>query len=145
MIEVEIRDLQDEPLPVDLLRRTVQETAEEVASALPDRVSLVFVDDEQIHEINRRYRHIDRPTDVISFEAEEEEEGETAGEIIVSVPTALRQAVAAGHDLHTELAWLVSHGLLHVTGMEDETQEQLDEMLVKQRRVLVRLGLGANQ
>ncbi len=145
MIEVEIRDLQDEPLPVDLLRRTVQETAEEVASALPDRVSLVFVDDEQIHEINRRYRHIDRPTDVISFEAEEEEEGETAGEIIVSVPTALRQAVAAGHDLHTELAWLVSHGLLHVTGMEDETQEQLDEMLVKQRRVLARLGLGANQ
>lgn len=145
MIEVEIRDLQDEPLPVDLLRRTVQETAEEVASALPDRVSLVFVDDEQIHEINRRYRHIDRPTDVISFEAEEEEEGETAGEIIVSVPTALRQAVAAGHHLHTELAWLVSHGLLHVTGMEDETQEQLDEMLVKQRRVLARLGLGANQ
>ncbi|MEN6345957.1 MAG: rRNA maturation RNase YbeY [Armatimonadia bacterium] len=145
MIEVEIRDLQDEPLPVDLLRRTVQETAAEVASALPDRVSLVFVDDEQIHEINRRYRHIDRPTDVISFEAEEEEEGETAGEIIVSVPTALRQATAAGHDLHTELAWLVSHGLLHVTGMEDETQEQLDEMLIKQRRVLARLGLGANQ
>jgi len=145
VIEVEIRDLQDEPLPVDLLRQTVQETAEEVASALPDRVSLVFVDDEQIHELNRRYRHIDRPTDVISFEAEEEEDGETDGEIIVSVPTALRQAVAAGHDLHTELAWLVSHGLLHVTGMEDETQEQLDEMLVKQRRVLARLGLGANQ
>ncbi len=103
-------------------------------------VGLVLVDDERIAEVNQRFRGLDGPTDVISFEAEEEGP-DLVGEIIVSVETARRQAEAAGHDLTTELAWLVAHGMLHVAGMDHSTQEQLEDMLHLQRIILTQLGL----
>lgn len=138
-MELEIRDLQDDALPLELLRDSARRAAR-VAGIDPDHLSLVFVDDEQIREINRRFRNLDRPTDVIAFETEEDGD-ETVGEVIVSVPTARRQALGAGHSLEAELVWLIAHGVLHVAGMDDATQDGLDRMIAKQMEIAAHLGL----
>jgi len=139
-MQIHVRDLQEMAVDHGLLCR-VAEATDEIAPRRTDQLTLVFVDDDQIQNLNRRFRHIDAPTDVISFEPDEED-GEP-GEVIVSVPTALRQSQVAGHDLTRELAWLVSHGVLHVAGMDDPDEEALDQMLALQRRVMKRMGLDA--
>lgn len=140
-MELEVRDLQFEALRRELIQRVVTETAQCVEMDL-DRLSLALLDDEQIQEVNERFRNVDGPTDVIAFEAEAQGD-ELVGEVIVSVETARRQAEHAGHSLDTELAWLIAHGVLHVAGMSDETESDLEDMLVKQREVMRRLGLEA--
>ncbi len=138
-MEVEIRDLQYDDLPRELILRVAAE-AVRVAQIDLATLSLVLVDDDQIQDINRRFRNKDRPTDVISFEAEDEGDGPT-GEIIISIETTKRQGISAGHGFDAELAWLIAHGVLHVAGMDDTTQAQLDVMIEKQRIVMHRLGL----
>ncbi len=138
-MKIELRNLQTTAVSMDVLRRVLHATATHVQAPI-DVVGLVLVDDDKIAELNHRFRGLDGPTDVISFEAEEEGP-DLVGEIIVSVETARRQAQAAGHDLTTELAWLVAHGMLHVAGMDDSTREQLEDMLRLQRIILTQLGL----
>lgn len=104
-------------------------------------LSVVFVDDEQIHEINRTYRQIDRPTDVISFalaydsEVFEGEESEL-GEIYINLDATRRQAKAYGHSLHRELAFLFCHGLLHLCGYDHMTKEDEQVMFALQDEIL---------
>jgi probable rRNA maturation factor len=136
-MQVHVRDLQPIPVDYELLRRAAQAT-DEIAPRRTEELSLVLVDDPQIQEINRRFRHLDRPTDVIAFEPEEDGE---PGEVILSVSTALRQAQEAGHDLDWEMAWLVAHGVLHVAGMDDPDEPSLERMLALQRQVMQRLNL----
>lgn len=138
-MELDVRDLQDEPLTVDVAAQAAHEAARVVGLEL-DRLSLVFMDDEQIADINRRFRGVDGPTDVIAFEAAAQGP-EQVGEVMISVQTAARQAQAAGHDLETELAWLVAHGVLHVAGLDDETEEARERMLDLQRDIIGAMGL----
>ncbi|MDI9586050.1 MAG: rRNA maturation RNase YbeY [Acidobacteriota bacterium] len=138
-MEIEIRNLQFDTFPGDVMIRSARETAALIGFDL-DLLSLVIVDDERMRELNLRFRNIDRTTDVISFEADRDED-EASGEIIISLPTARRQAQAAGHDTATELAWLVSHGLLHVAGMDDTTEDELAAMIDLQSETMKRMGL----
>ncbi len=138
-MDLQIRDLQYDAIPVELARRVIAATAELIGSDV-DALSLVFVDDALMQTLNRDFRNSDAPTDVISFEAEREGD-QLTGEIIISVPTAQRQAQAAGHSLEAEIAWLLAHGVLHVAGMDDGTQEQLEQMIQLQRRVMGEIGL----
>lgn len=138
-MRIEIRDLQFEAFPADVMARAAQETAALIGFEL-DLLSLVVVDDQRMHELNLRLRNRDCPTDVISFEAEQDGD-QASGEIIIALPTAARQAGAAGHDTATELAWLVSHGMLHVAGMDDETEDELDAMIDLQVETMKRMGL----
>jgi probable rRNA maturation factor len=88
-------------------------------------VSFVLTDDERIHQLNKVYRHKDRPTDVLAFAMHEGEFGELAGhllgDVIVSVPTARRQANARRTPLLDEVTMLLAHGLLHLLGWDHET------------------------
>ena len=138
-MDVEIRNLQDEALPVDVIQTAALE-ASQVARVQLSHLTLVFVDDEQVHEINRRFRNVDRPTDVIAFEAEREGD-QLTGEVIISVPTAHAQAADSGHGLDAELVWLIAHGVLHVAGMDDTTDDRLQLMLARQRQVAKRMGI----
>ena len=88
-----------------------------------------------MRELNRDYRGKDRPTDVLSFsqlEGEpmqpEEEEPVALGDIVISIDTAKRQAAEKGHSLSDELDLLVVHGMLHLLGYDDETDEQAEVM-----------------
>lgn len=114
-------------------------------------VSLTFVSNEKIHEINREYRGIDRPTDVISFALEEMGEDEieiigtniprVLGDIIISIPKAREQADEYGHSFMRELGFLAVHGLLHLLGYDHETKEEETVMFKKQEEILQKFGL----
>jgi probable rRNA maturation factor len=88
-------------------------------------LSVVLTGDDQIRNLNRIYRNKDRPTDVLAFAQREgvlaERAGRLLGDVIVSVPTARRQAVARGRDLVAELTMLLAHGLLHLLGWDHDT------------------------
>ncbi len=79
---------------------------------------------------------MDTPTDVLSFPYQDEE---LWGEVIISLPTARKQAEEKGHSFERELAILIIHGVLHLIGYDDETEEGWKEMMRKQEEILERL------
>lgn len=101
-------------------------------------LSLVFADDELTHSLNRDYRGKDCPTDVLSFP--QDRKSGLLGDVVISVPTARRQARAAGHPGAQEMEWLFLHGGLHLLGYDDETDAGAEEMNTRARRVLALLG-----
>jgi probable rRNA maturation factor len=114
-------------------------------------VSVTFVSNERIQEINREYRDKDKPTDVISFAMEELGEGEmelvgadmprVLGDIIISVPKAIEQAEEYGHSFLRELGFLAVHGFLHLLGYDHMTAEEEKEMFTLQKDILGEYGL----
>ena len=115
-------------------------------------VSVTFVSNERIQEINRDYRDKDSPTDVISFAMEEIGEGEieligedmprVLGDIIISVPKAIEQAEEYGHSFMRELGFLAVHGFLHLLGYDHMTEEDEKEMFTLQKDILNEYGLS---
>lgn len=135
------------------------EKAAEMEKITDGEVALTFVNDEEIHELNKEYRGIDRPTDVLSFamnESLDEEldiiydlgENETVdipemlGDIIISVPTAIAQSEEYGHSLHREIGFLFVHGFLHLLGYDHQDDASEAEMMGKQEAVLKEVGLS---
>ncbi|GIO97986.1 endoribonuclease YbeY [Paenibacillus lautus] len=141
------------------LLEVILQKAGEAEGVTDGEVDLTFVDDEQIHELNREYRGIDRPTDVLSFamneitndeleiiyEIEEGEELESVpdvlGDIIISVPRAKLQSEEYGHSLERELGFLFVHGFLHLLGYDHQDEASEAEMMGKQEAVLAEVGL----
>lgn len=96
------------------------------ALQMKDReLSILLTGDDQIQKLNRIYRKKNRPTDVLAFAQHEGELGDRAdrllGDVVVSIPTARRQADARKRDLASELTMLLAHGLLHLLGWDHET------------------------
>jgi probable rRNA maturation factor len=102
-----------------------------------------FASDRELHRANRSFRGKDAPTDVLSFPGEEGPEGWYLGDILISVPTARRQALARGWDAQRELRTLVLHGLLHCLGYDHERdQGEMDRLERRLRRVWIAPGRG---
>lgn len=130
----------------DLLQHAARELKVENAE-----VSISFVDNDRIQEINAEYRDKDQPTDVISFALEEEGEGEIEikgedlprmlGDIIISVPKAIEQAEEHGHSFRREMGFLTLHGFLHLLGYDHMTEEDEKEMFGLQDTLLNSFGL----
>ena len=109
-------------------------------------VSVTFVDNDFIHGLNRDYRHIDRPTDVISFAFLDNEEDKAQqlkkkgivvlGDIYISIDKAKEQAQEYGHSLERELSFLFVHGLLHLLGYDHMTPEDEQVMFKLQDEIL---------
>jgi len=117
------------PIPRKRLRRLLAAVVE--GENLPPayreaEVSLLFCEDDLIQQLNRDYRGKDRPTDVLSFP--QHGENGLLGDVIISVPAAERQARERNQSLALEVEWLFMHGVLHLLGYEDETDEEADEM-----------------
>jgi len=111
---------------------------EKVKSAI---FSIVFINDEKMHELNKTYRGIDRTTDVLSFAFEDNEKIEynirQLGEIFVSIPKMKEQALEYGHSEIRELSFLVVHGILHLLGYDHTLGEKEEkEMFERQELVL---------
>ncbi len=103
--------------------------------------SIVFVDDDEIHNINKEYRKIDRITDVISFAFEDYEDIEyndirMLGDIYICIPQMKRQAIDYGHSEKRELSFLAVHGLLHLLGYDHMEPEDEKEMFSLQELIL---------
>ncbi|MFA6533929.1 MAG: rRNA maturation RNase YbeY [Patescibacteria group bacterium] len=99
-------------------------------------VSLGIVGDSEIKKLNRRYRHHDQVTDVLSFAVSPDNfpaaSVVTGGEIIICYPQAVRQAKAAGRPIAEEFSWLLIHGLLHLSGLDHEKS-------AKEAKIMARL------
>ncbi|KKI88569.1 rRNA maturation factor [Bacillus sp. SA1-12] len=114
-------------------------------------LSVTFVTNERIQEINREYRDKDQPTDVISFALEEMGEGELEivgleqppmlGDIIISIPRAREQAIEYGHSFMRELGFLAVHGFLHLLGYDHMNDADEKVMFTKQKEILDSYGL----
>lgn len=114
-------------------------------------VSITFVTNERIQEINREYRDKNSPTDVISFAMEEMGEGEIEmvgtnmprilGDIIISTTRTKEQAEEYGHSFMRELGFLAVHGFLHLLGYDHETKEDEEIMFTLQKTILEEFGL----
>jgi probable rRNA maturation factor len=113
-------------------------------------LTVAFVRDRVMRELNSKFRGNDRATDVLSFPAEDERDGasgvhfigsgvsEHVGDIVVSTDTALRQANDAGHSFAREVDELVIHGVLHLCGYDHETDRgQMNRLELKLRRKLL--------
>jgi len=95
----------------------------EAAGETDAELSIAYVDDAQIRELNRTYRGIDSPTDVLSFSQREGNpvgSDQTLGDIVVSLETAQKQAEKLGHSLDDEMDELLFHGFLHLLGYDHE-------------------------
>jgi probable rRNA maturation factor len=106
-------------------------------------LSIVLTGDEQIRKLNRDYRRKNRPTDVLAFSQREGELGDSAGrllgDVVVSVPTARRQASSG---ILSEVTWLVAHGLLHLVGWDHDTPSR-DRRMRREARRLCAAAEGA--
>jgi len=98
-------------------------------------VSIAFVDDEAMKDLNRRYRHKNRTTDVLTFPGDEP----LLGDIVISVDQARRQAGEEKHSLPTEVRYLMLHGILHALGYDHETDQ--GEMNALEAEVRAGVGL----
>ncbi len=117
----------------------------------PCEVSVSIVDNEEIRQINKQFRGIDRATDVLSFPLLTFEEGERPdfneknevllGDIIISLERAKEQAEEYGHSLKRELAFLTAHSMLHLLGYDHMEEEEEKEMFQKQREILNKAGI----
>ena len=116
-------------------------------------ISVRFVDDEIIHELNREYRHVDRSTDVLSFPLGEngvydinhDTGAKILGDIVISMQHAVMQADLYGHSLQREIAFLTVHSMLHLLGYDHEAVGlERVRMREKEEAVLTQLGLKRN-
>jgi probable rRNA maturation factor len=102
-------------------------------------VSFLITDDDRIHELNKTYRHKDRPTDVLAFALREgdfaELAGNALGDVIVSVPTARKQAEERGRPVLDEVTMLTAHGLLHLLGWDHDTDAKERRMTAETERL----------
>ncbi len=119
----------------------------------PAEVSVTFVDDDRIHQLNKEFRNIDRATDVLSFPLGEDgvydinndTGAKLLGDIVISIPHALDQADRYGHTLQREIGFLTVHSMLHLLGY-DHVNGGMESvrMREKEETVLTKLGLKRN-
>jgi probable rRNA maturation factor len=122
----------------------------ELPAASSYELSLRLTDDAEIQLLNSQYRQKDQPTDVLAFAALENDMPLVPGlpvylgDIIISVDTANHQALAYQHSLHQELAWLASHGFLHLLGWDHPDEVSLENMLQRQEQLLGTINVSSS-
>lgn len=109
-------------------------------------LSIALVDDEAIRKLNAAWRDKDTPTDVLAFPQREGEGPEVPGllgDVVISIPTAERQAAERGHTIEHEIRELLVHGILHVLGFDHErSAADAERMFARQREVLAAIEAG---
>lgn len=113
-------------------------------------VSVLLTDDLRIMELNREYRGIDAPTDVLAFALFEGSDnvprGSTVlGDVVISLETAERQAIDEKHSLEDEVAFLTVHGVLHLIGYDHQTSKEAAVMFEKQTAILRHLQVDVEK
>jgi probable rRNA maturation factor len=141
MLRVKIASPQElVPLDYARLRAAARAVLEGEGVAEAD-ISLAFVDNPTIHNLNKRYLDHDEPTDVLSFPLSAASAKKLAGELVIGVEVAREQAAERGHDVQCELALYVIHGLLHLCGFDDHDDRDRAAMRVRERHYLKQLEL----
>ena len=129
--------------------RLAAEKTAELYGVPTAEVSITLTNNAYIHELNKKYRQIDRPTDVLSFALNESDEPKVEdgpeinvlGDIIISVERAEEQAAEYGHSVRREMAFLTVHGMLHLLGYDHMEEADRLEMEAEQKYVMEQLGI----
>lgn len=141
MINVEFNNQQKEIAieeeMLELLKQVII-TAADLEGYSGGEVSIAFVDNKVIKDLNNKYRKKDEATDVLSFPIDKE----ILGDIVISAERAAEQAAEYGHSLKRELAFLTVHGMLHLFGYDHHSDEEKNEMRQKEERVLTQLNIS---
>ncbi|MCG9967050.1 rRNA maturation RNase YbeY [Pelotomaculum terephthalicicum JT] len=132
---------------IDFLIPVIEEVLRGEGYGEEAEVSLVFVNDSYIRDLNLQYREIDSPTDVLSFSMlegesfQEEWDAEVLlGDVVISLQAAVRQAEEYGHGIRREVAYLAIHGVLHLLGYDHLKEEDRQAMRKKEEEILLKLN-----
>lgn len=140
--KIEVRDQL-----MNTIKNVTQECLKYEGFDMDYEISLSFVDNDEIHKLNKIYRGIDRETDVLSFplmgedEFDIEFEEKALGDIVISMEKALEQSKEYNHSYEREVAFLVCHSMFHLMGYDHDTEENTKIMRSKEEAVLVKLGI----
>ncbi|AOY77554.1 rRNA maturation RNase YbeY [Clostridium formicaceticum] len=138
-----IRKIEDELIKI--LEKLVKASLDYEGWEEDYEVSLSFVDNEEIHGLNKAYRGKDCPTDVLSFPMVDDQgpvlEEKILGDIVISVEKAIEQAEEYGHSFEREMAFLTVHSMFHLMGYDHMDEEEAKEMRTKEEAVLQQLGI----
>ncbi|MBU5265890.1 rRNA maturation RNase YbeY [Virgibacillus proomii] len=136
---------------IDIIQRLITFAADKERVSQEAELSINFVDNKKIQALNRNYRQINKPTDVLSFAMQEIGEGEIdildeglpllLGDIVISVDKAKEQAKSYDHSLERELCFLALHGFLHLIGYDHMTKEDEQQMFSRQKVILGEFGI----
>jgi probable rRNA maturation factor len=142
-------DLQnDDHYPIDeaLMRKAATCVLEQQQAKNESALSIVFMGDDEVAALNRQYRQIDAPTDVLSFPNQPTRgvpnQPPYLGDIVIAFPYAESQAQREGHALNDSLALLVVHGTLHLLGYDHDSMEHRAVMWAAQEQALSALGIS---
>ena len=137
----------------DIINKVIKECfSNEGIDKLKLYISITLTIPENIQKINKKYRNIDKPTDVLSFPMFEKEEikemlmknyliEDVLGDIIISIPKVKEQAIEYGHSFERELSYMVVHGFYHIMGYDHIKEEDKKEMRKKEDEILNKLHI----
>lgn len=123
----------------DIIGKVVKEALTLEGKALDCEVSISFVDNDEIRELNREYRGVDKETDVLSFPMDEDflvQGPILLGDIIISMEKALEQANEYGHSLYREIAYLTAHSMFHLMGYDHIGDNEKLIMREKEKEIM---------
>ncbi len=152
VIEVDYDGIDKMPEEEKLIKKVVKTVLKEEKILKDLEVYVTLTNNEQIHKVNLEQRKVDRPTDVLSFPMferdeipylKEESDGERdiLGDIIVSIEKVREQAEEYGHSFERELAYLVTHGMLHLLGYDHMIEEEKEQMRKREEEILGKLKI----
>ena len=152
LIEIDYDDITKLPKEEKLIKKVIETVLKEEKSIRDLEIYVTLTNNNQIHKINLEQRNVDRPTDVLSFpmfEREEvhllkeknEEEPDILGDIIISIEKVKEQAEEYGHSFERELAYLTTHGMLHLLGYDHMIEEEKEQMRKREEEILEILNI----
>lgn len=147
-ITISYNDMKDYNEELEKLIRLVLNKGAEIQNVPDDaEISVLICDGDFIHKLNKEYRGIDAPTDVLSFALnegdvpEDPEEEKALGDIVINMDRAIEQAKEYGHSKERETAYLAVHSLLHILGYDHYDPEEKKEMRAQEEKILGACGL----
>ncbi|KXZ39685.1 probable rRNA maturation factor [Alkalithermobacter thermoalcaliphilus JW-YL-7 = DSM 7308] len=131
---------------IDMIKKVIAESLKHEGFSEDIEVSVSFVDNDEIHILNKQYRGVDRPTDVLSFPLLDRESTvipneSMLGDIVISLEKALSQSKEYNHSFDREVAFLVCHSMFHLMGYDHDTEENTKIMRQKEEQVLSKLNI----
>ncbi|NJK81632.1 MAG: rRNA maturation RNase YbeY [Chloroflexaceae bacterium] len=154
LVEAHVNEAFEERVDVALIAQTVTTVLSQLGTSEPVEVSILITDDAMLQQLNRDYRGVDAPTDVLSFGEDDDEPVQPfvnapdasqryLGDIAISYERVQAQAAAYGHSERRELAYLVAHGVLHLLGYDHERSEaEAATMRTLEEAAMEALGLS---
>lgn len=124
-----------------IVEKSIEAALKEIEFTDDYEVSVSFVGDEEIHELNRDYRGVDRTTDVLSFPMDDEFTN-MLGDIVININKVIEQAKEYGHSEKREISYLTVHSTLHLMGFDHEEEEDKKDMRAVEDRVMENLEIS---